>query len=41
MSEMSNPMLAPRIVKVTVNIGVGEGGTDSLMPRKFSNCWQV
>ena len=26
MSEMSNPMLAPRIVKVTVNIGVGEGG---------------
>ena len=25
MSEMSNPMLAPRIVKVTVNIGVGEG----------------
>ena len=26
MTEMANPMLAPRIVKMTVNIGVGEGG---------------
>ena len=26
MSEMQNPMLEPRIIKVTVNIGVGEGG---------------
>lgn len=26
MSETSNPMLEPRIVKVSVNIGVGEGG---------------
>ncbi len=26
MSEMNNPMLEPRITKVTVNIGVGEGG---------------
>ena len=26
MSESSNPMLSPSITKVTVNIGVGEGG---------------
>ena len=26
MSENSNPMLAPRIAKVSINIGVGEGG---------------
>ena len=26
MSTQSNPMLTPRITKVTVNIGVGEGG---------------
>ncbi len=26
MSEETNTMLAPGIVKVTVNIGVGEGG---------------
>ena len=26
MSETSNPMLQPRITKVSVNIGVGEGG---------------
>ena len=26
MSETSNPMMAPRISKVCVNIGVGEGG---------------
>ena len=26
MSEYNNPMLAPTITKVTVNIGVGEGG---------------
>ena len=26
MSEMKNPMLEPRVIKVTVNIGVGEGG---------------
>ena len=26
MSEYDNPMLAPSITKVTVNIGVGEGG---------------
>ena len=26
MSEMQNPMLEPRIIMVTVNIGVGEGG---------------
>ena len=26
MSEAANPMLTPRIAKVTVNIGVGEGG---------------
>ena len=26
MSENLNPMIAPRITKVTVNIGVGEGG---------------
>ena len=27
MSESVNPMLSPRITKVTVNIGVGEGGS--------------
>ncbi len=26
MSENLNPMMVPRITKVTVNIGVGEGG---------------
>lgn len=26
MSEMSNPMVLPRITKVVINIGVGEGG---------------
>ena len=26
MSDLDNPMLSPRITKVTVNIGVGEGG---------------
>ena len=26
MSEAANPMLTPRITKVTINIGVGEGG---------------
>ena len=26
MSETRNPMLEPRISKVSVNIGVGEGG---------------
>jgi len=26
MSETANPMLTPRITKVTINIGVGEGG---------------
>ena len=26
MSESANPMLSPGITKVTVNIGVGEGG---------------
>ncbi|MED5398571.1 MAG: 50S ribosomal protein L5, partial [Candidatus Thermoplasmatota archaeon] len=26
MSEPSNPMMVPGITKVTVNIGVGEGG---------------
>ena len=26
MSQNANPMLTPRIAKVTVNIGVGEGG---------------
>ena len=26
MTENSNPMLSPAITKVTVNIGVGEGG---------------
>ena len=26
MSDTANPMLTPRIAKVTVNIGVGEGG---------------
>ena len=26
MSESANPMLSPAITKVTVNIGVGEGG---------------
>ncbi|MEC7703904.1 MAG: 50S ribosomal protein L5, partial [Candidatus Thermoplasmatota archaeon] len=26
MSDTENPMLTPRITKVTVNIGVGEGG---------------
>ena len=26
MSDTANPMLTPRITKVTVNIGVGEGG---------------
>ena len=26
MSQSVNPMRAPRITKVTVNIGVGEGG---------------
>ena len=31
MSEMQNPMLEPRIIKVTVNIGVGEGGDLSLI----------
>ena len=27
MNENTNPMLTPRITKVTVNIGVGEGGS--------------
>jgi len=26
MSETANPMLVPQVIKVTVNIGVGEGG---------------
>ena len=26
MSESANPMMQPRITKVAVNIGVGEGG---------------
>ena len=26
MSEGANPMLTPSITKITVNIGVGEGG---------------
>ena len=26
MSEMANPMSQPRITKIVVNIGVGEGG---------------
>ena len=26
MSQSTNPMMSPRVTKVTVNIGVGEGG---------------
>ena len=26
MSQSANPMVSPRVTKVTVNIGVGEGG---------------
>ena len=34
MSEMSNPMQTPRITKVTVNIGVGEGGNRLLLAER-------
>ena len=34
MSESANPMTAPRITKVTVNIGVGEGGNRLLLAEK-------
>ena len=34
MSKQSNPMLTPRITKVTVNIGVGEGGNRLLLAER-------
>ena len=34
MSETANPMTAPRITKITVNIGVGEGGNRLLLAEK-------
>ena len=34
MSEMNNPMQSPRITKVTVNIGVGEGGNRLLLAER-------
>ena len=34
MSETENPMQIPRITKVTVNIGVGEGGNRLLLAEK-------
>ena len=34
MSEMNNPMQTPRITKVTVNIGVGEGGNRLLLAER-------
>ena len=34
MSDMSNPMQTPRITKVTVNIGVGEGGNRLLLAER-------
>ena len=34
MSETANPMSAPRIIKVTVNIGVGEGGQRLLLAER-------
>ena len=34
MSTQSNPMLIPRITKVTVNIGVGEGGNRLLLAER-------
>ncbi|MDP6324789.1 MAG: 50S ribosomal protein L5 [Candidatus Thalassarchaeaceae archaeon] len=34
MSEISNPMQTPRITKVTVNIGVGEGGNRLLLAER-------
>jgi len=34
MSETVNPMMEPRITKVTVNIGVGEGGNRLLLAEK-------
>lgn len=34
MSESANPMMAPRITKVTVNIGVGEGGNRLLLAER-------
>ena len=34
MSESANPMTSPRITKVTVNIGVGEGGNRLLLAEK-------
>ena len=33
-AEASNPMMQPRIAKVTVNIGVGEGGEKLQKPEK-------
>ena len=34
MSSTANPMLTPRITKVTVNIGVGEGGNRLILAEK-------
>jgi len=34
MSESDNPMLEPRITKVTVNIGVGESGERLLLAER-------
>jgi large subunit ribosomal protein L5 len=34
MSKLANPMQAPRITKVTVNIGVGEGGNRLLLAER-------
>jgi|TARA_B100000519_G_scaffold165934_1_gene149705 large subunit ribosomal protein L5 len=34
MSETANPMTTPRITKITVNIGVGEGGNRLLLAEK-------
>ena len=37
MSDNANPMLEPQIIKVTVNIGVGEGGQRLLLAERVLN----
>ena len=37
MSSTENPMLTPRITKVTVNIGVGREATDSFWLKRSWN----
>ena len=36
MSQSANPMVSPRVTKVTVNIGVGEGG-QRLQPVSYTH----